>query len=40
MVQAALRLGAAQLLFLEIPPHAAVKETVDVLRMDPRIKIS
>ncbi len=27
----ALRLGAAQLLFLEVPPHAAVNETVELL---------
>lgn len=31
-VEAVLRVGAAQLLFLHTPPHAAVKETVDVLR--------
>ena len=31
-VQAVLRVGAVQLLFLGVPPHAAVKETVDVLR--------
>jgi 16S rRNA (cytosine967-C5)-methyltransferase len=33
LVQAVLRLGAAQILFLDVPAHAAVKETVDVLRM-------
>ena len=33
LVQAALRLGAAQLLFLDAPPHAAVKETVDLLKI-------
>jgi 16S rRNA (cytosine967-C5)-methyltransferase len=31
-VRAALMLGAAQLLFLETPPHAAVGTTVDLLR--------
>jgi 16S rRNA (cytosine967-C5)-methyltransferase len=38
-VQAVLRVGAVQLLFVGVPPHAAVKETVDVLRMDPAIKV-
>ena len=33
LVQACLRLGAAQLLFLDSPPHAAIKETVDILKM-------
>jgi 16S rRNA (cytosine967-C5)-methyltransferase len=32
-VQAVLRVGAAQLLFLDTSPHAAVKETVDLLRI-------
>ena len=31
--RACLRLGAAQLLFLDSPAHAAVKETVDVFKM-------
>lgn len=31
-VQAVLRIGAVQLLFLQTPHHAAVKETVDLLR--------
>ena len=31
-VEAVLRIGAVQLLFLGVPPHAAVKETIDVLR--------
>lgn len=34
-VQATLRTGVAQLLFLETPPHAAIKETVQVLRLYP-----
>jgi len=34
-IDAALRLGAAQLLFLDVPHHAAVKETVEVLRSIP-----
>jgi 16S rRNA (cytosine967-C5)-methyltransferase len=33
LVQAVLRVGAVQVLFLDVPSHAAVKETVDVLRM-------
>lgn len=33
LVQACLRLGAAQLLFLDSPSHAAIKETVDILKM-------
>ena len=33
LVQAALRLGAAQLLFLDASPHAAIKETVDLLKI-------
>lgn len=35
-----IRLGAAQLLFLDTPPHAALQETVEVLRMHDRIKVS
>jgi 16S rRNA (cytosine967-C5)-methyltransferase len=38
-VQAVLRVGAVQILFLGVPPHAAVKETVDVLRLDKSIKV-
>ena len=38
-VQACLRVGAAQLLFLDVAPHAAVKETIDVLRQDRTIKV-
>jgi 16S rRNA (cytosine967-C5)-methyltransferase len=38
-VEAVLRIGAAQLLFLGVSPHAAVKETVDVLRMDKEIHV-
>ena len=40
LVQAALRLGAAQLILLETPAHAALKETVDVLRMNPLVHVS
>ncbi|KAL7543556.1 hypothetical protein ACHAXR_012836 [Thalassiosira sp. AJA248-18] len=36
-IQATLRTGLAQLLFLGTPPHAAIKETVQVLRMFPNI---
>jgi 16S rRNA (cytosine967-C5)-methyltransferase len=38
-VEAALRIGVAQLLFLNKPAHAAVKETIDVLKniVDPHI---
>jgi hypothetical protein len=38
-IQATLRMGAAQMLFLDTPSHAAVKETVDLLRMDPQMKV-
>jgi 16S rRNA (cytosine967-C5)-methyltransferase len=38
-VDVSLRLGIAQLLFLDVPPHAAVKETVDILRSIPAIKV-
>jgi len=33
VIQSCLRAGVAQLLFLNVPSFAAVKETVDVLRM-------
>ena len=33
ILQATLRVGVAQLLFLQTPPFAAIKETVEVLRM-------
>jgi 16S rRNA (cytosine967-C5)-methyltransferase len=33
VVQATLRVGVAQLLFLQTPPFAAIKETVEVLKM-------
>ena len=39
-VQACLRIGAAQLLFLDVPAYAAVKETIDILRQDKQIKVS
>jgi transcription termination factor NusB len=39
LCQAALRIGAAQLLFLETPSYAVIKETVDVLRKSPTIKV-
>ncbi|KAG7347408.1 ribosomal RNA small subunit methyltransferase B [Nitzschia inconspicua] len=39
--QAVLRIGATQLLFMDnIPKYAAIKETVEVLRKHPTIKIS
>jgi 16S rRNA (cytosine967-C5)-methyltransferase len=38
-VQAALRIGATQLLFLKVPEHAAVKETVELLRHDPKTTV-
>mmetsp|Transcript_23980 Transcript_23980/g.36284 ORF Transcript_23980/g.36284 Transcript_23980/m.36284 type:complete len:534 (+) Transcript_23980:109-1710(+) len=34
-IDAVLRLGAAQLLFLDVPHHAAVKETIEILRSIP-----
>ena len=40
LCDAALRIGAAQILFLDTPAFAAVKETVDVLRMHPSVKVS
>lgn len=40
LCQAALRIGVAQLLFLDVAKHAALKETVEVLRMHPKIKVS
>jgi transcription termination factor NusB len=33
VVQACLRVGVCQIVFLNIPPFAAVKETIDVLKM-------
>jgi hypothetical protein len=40
LVEATLRIGAAQLLFLsDVPPYAVLKETVDVLRMHPKITV-
>jgi 16S rRNA (cytosine967-C5)-methyltransferase len=39
-VESVVRIGAAQLLFLGVPPHAAVKETVDVLRLSNAISVS
>lgn len=39
LVQAVLRMGAVQLLFLAVPPHAAVKESVDVLRMSRELQV-
>lgn len=36
-IQATLRTGVAQLLFLQTPPHAAIKETVQSLRMKPPV---
>jgi 16S rRNA (cytosine967-C5)-methyltransferase len=40
LVDATLRLGVAQILFLDVPSHAAVKETIDILRSIPSIPIS
>ena len=39
LVDATLRLGIAQILFLDVPVHAAVKETVDILRSTPSVKV-
>jgi 16S rRNA (cytosine967-C5)-methyltransferase len=39
-VESVLRVGAAQLLFLNTSEYAAVKETVDVLRMSKDVKIA
>ena len=38
-VQAVLRIGAVQLLFLGTPSHAAVKETVDLLRIPKELHV-
>jgi len=38
IVRAALQIGAAQILYLNTPHHAAVKETVNVLKMKIRMK--
>ena len=40
LCEAALRIGAAQLLFLDTPSYAVLSETVEVLRMHPKIRIS
>ena len=40
LTEAALRIGAAQILFLDVPVYAAVSETVESLRMHPKIKVS
>ncbi len=39
LCDAALRIGAAQILFLDTPSYAAIMETVEVLRMHPQIKV-
>jgi hypothetical protein len=33
-------MGAAQLLYLDTPSYAVLKETVEVLRMHPKIEIA
>ena len=40
LCEATLRIGAAQLLFMDTPPYAVLSETVEVLRMHPRIRIA
>lgn len=40
LADAALRIGATQILFLDTPVYAAVSETVESLRMHPKIKVS
>ena len=39
LCEAVLRVGAAQVLFLDVPAYAVLKETIDVLRMHPKIKV-
>ncbi|VEU42801.1 unnamed protein product [Pseudo-nitzschia multistriata] len=39
LVEAALRIGAAQLLFMDVPKYAAIYETVESLRLHPKIKV-
>jgi transcription termination factor NusB len=40
LCQATLRIGAAQLLYLDTPSYAVLKETVEVLKMHPKIKVA
>lgn len=40
LADAALRIGAVQILFMDTPVYAAVSETVESLRMHPKIKVS
>jgi len=40
LTEAALRIGATQLLFMDTPVYAAVSETVESLRMHPKITVS
>lgn len=39
LVEACLRIGAAEILFLDTPPYAVCKETVNVLRQVPSIRV-
>ncbi|CAJ1969933.1 unnamed protein product [Cylindrotheca closterium] len=40
LCRSAISIGAAQILFLGVAEHAAIHDTVEVLRMHPKIKIS
>ena len=40
LCEAALQIGVIQILFLDVPQYAAVDETVEVLRLHPKIKVS
>ena len=40
LADAALRIGATQILFMDTPVYAAVSETVESLRMHPKINVS
>mmetsp|Transcript_10292 Transcript_10292/g.21835 ORF Transcript_10292/g.21835 Transcript_10292/m.21835 type:complete len:544 (+) Transcript_10292:108-1739(+) len=40
LAEAALRIGAAQMLFMDVPKYAAVSDTVESLRMHPKIKVA
>jgi 16S rRNA (cytosine967-C5)-methyltransferase len=40
LCEAALRIGATQILFLDVPTYAAVSETVEALKNHPKVKVS
>ena len=40
LCRSAILIGAAQILFLDVAEHAAILDTVEVLRMHPKVKVS